>query len=155
MITKNDKRINKLFEELVPASGKAENLAGELVRAMARIGYRSFNDSDHIGVGYGKETCNPAARFLRSKGNKEIRELVDAIWGIENDRAYDAVLDQLTGAVADYVEGNPALRELPTEDMWDFRDPDEDVDDWEDEEEEEEEEAWDEDDEDDEDGYWG
>ena len=34
-MTKNEDRTNKLFEELVPASGKAENLAGELVRAMA------------------------------------------------------------------------------------------------------------------------
>lgn len=144
MITKNDERINKLFEELVPASGKAENLAGELTRAMARIGYRCFNDGDHIGVGYGKETCNPAARFLRTKGNKEIRELVDAIWGIENDRAYDAILDQLTGAVADYIEGTPALREMPTEDMWDFQDAEEDVDDsWD---EEEEDDCWEEDD---------
>ena len=128
MITKNDERINKLFEELVPASGKAENLAGELTRAMARIGYRCFNDGDHIGVGYGKETCNPAARFLRAKGNKEI-------------------LDQLTGAVADYIEGTPALREMPTEDMWDFQDAEEDVDDsWDEEEEDcwEEEDDWDE-----------
>ena len=148
-MTKNEKRIDKLFEELVPASGKAESLAGELVRAISRIGYRNYNDGDHVGVGYGKETCNPAARFLQAKGTKEIRELVDALWGIENDTAYDAVLEVLTKAVADYVEGNPALRELPTDDMWDFRDPDEDVDDWEDEEDEEE--AWGED----EDGYWG
>ena len=131
-MTKNDERINNLFEDLVPGSGKADNLAGELVRAMARIGYRNFNDGDHNGVDYGKETCNPAARFLRSKGNKEIRELVDAIWGIENDTAYDAVLEKLTGG-----------------------DPDEDVDDWEDEDDEE---AWGEEDGDedeDEDGYWG
>lgn len=39
-MTKNHERINELFEELVPGSGKAESLAGELVRAMARIGYR-------------------------------------------------------------------------------------------------------------------
>ena len=147
-MTKNDERINKLFEELVPASGKAESLAGELVRAMARIGYRNYNDGDHVGVGYGKETCNPAARFLIKKGNKEIGDLAAAIWGIENDTAYDKLVDLLAGAVADYVEGTPELRKTPTEDMMSFRDPDEDVDDsW-----DEEEEAWeDEDDEDD----WG
>ena len=39
-MTKNEERINKLFEELVPFEGKAESLAGELVRAMSRIGYR-------------------------------------------------------------------------------------------------------------------
>lgn len=28
---------------------------------MNRISYRNWNDGDHIGVGYGRETCNPAA----------------------------------------------------------------------------------------------
>ena len=69
-MTKNHERINQLFEELVPASGKAESLAGELVRAMARIGYRWYNDGDQVGIGYGRETCNPAARFLIHKGTK-------------------------------------------------------------------------------------
>lgn len=130
-------------------SGKAESLAGELVRAMARIGYRNYNDGDHVGIGYGKETCNPAARFLIKKGNKEIGGLAAAIWGIENDTAYDKLVDILAGAVADYVEENPKLRDTPTEDMWSFRDPDEDVDDsWdEDEKEWEDEDDWDEEDE--------
>lgn len=65
-MTKNENRINKLFEELVPTSGKADSLAGELVRATARIGYRFFNDGDMVNQGYGKETCNPAARFPRA-----------------------------------------------------------------------------------------
>ena len=28
---------------------------------MSRIGYRFYNDGDQLGIGYGKETCNPAA----------------------------------------------------------------------------------------------
>ena len=60
-MTKNEERINKLFKELVPETGKADSLAGELVRAMSRIGYRFYNDGDQLGIGYGKETCNPAA----------------------------------------------------------------------------------------------
>ena len=63
-MTKNEERINKLFKELVPETGKADSLAGELVRAMSRIGYRFYNDGDQLGIGYGKETCNPAGRFL-------------------------------------------------------------------------------------------
>lgn len=54
---------------------------------------------------------------------------METIWGIENDRVYDAILDQLTGAVADYIEGTPVLREMPIEDMRDFQDTEEDVDD--------------------------
>ena len=45
-MTKNEDRINKLFKELVPDTGKADSLAGELVRAMSRIGYRFYNDGD-------------------------------------------------------------------------------------------------------------
>ena len=140
-MTKNDERLNTLFEELVPASGKADSLAGELVRAASRIGYRFFNDGDQLGIGYGKETCNPAGRFLIKKAPKEIADLVAGLWGMYSEAGYEAVLDILVGKVADYIEANPELRKQPTEDMWDFRDKDEDVDDsWEDEEEEYEEE---------------
>ena len=147
-MTKNEERINKLFEELVPASGKAESLAGELIRAMSRIAYRFYNDGDQVGMGYGKETCNPAARFLMAKGNKRVSSLATAIWGIYDESAYEDLLDILAGAVADYVEQPPDLRATPTEDMWSYR-TDEDVDDdWEDEEDDYEEEDYDEDEED-------
>lgn len=137
-MTKNHERINELFEELVPASGKAESLAGELVRAMARIGYRWYNDGDQVGIGYGRETCNPAARFLEEKGNKEIKELAASIWQIYSETAYEKLIDLLAGAVADYVEQTSELRNMPTDDMWDYYDKDEDEDednDWDEEEE--------------------
>ena len=126
---KNEERISKLFDELVPMSGKADSLAGELVRAISRIGYRFFNDGDLVNLGYGKETCNPAARFLIAKGNHEISDLTVALWEIVSEDAYEKVLDTLEGAVADYVEQNPDLRKQPTEDMWSFRDAEEDQDD--------------------------
>ncbi len=114
---------------------------------MGRIAYRFYNDGDQVGIGYGKETCNPAARFLIHKGNKEVSDLAAAIWGLHSEEAYEKLLDLLAGAVADYVEGHPELRALPTIDMWDLRDKYEDVDDWEDEEDEWEED-WEEDGED-------
>ena len=128
-MTKNENRINKLFEELVPTSGKADSLAGELVRATARIGYRFFNDGDMVNQGYGKETCNPAARFLIAKGNAEISSLTVALWEIFSEDAYEKVLDTLEGAVADYIKQNPDLHSQPTKDMWDYRDMAEDWDD--------------------------
>ena len=142
MITLNEERVNTLFEELVPGSGKADSLAGEIVRATTRIGYRFYNDGDQIGIGYGKETCNPAARFLIKKAPKEIGDLAAALWGMFSEAGYEAVLDVLTGKVADYIESHPELRDQPTDDMWDYRDPDEDVDDWEEEEDEWEEEEY-------------
>jgi len=147
-MTKNEERINKLFKELVPETGKADSLAGELVRAMSRIGYRFYNDGDQLGIGYGKETCNPPARFLIAKGNHEIADLTVALWEIFSEDAYEKVLDTLEGAVADYIEQNPDLRNQPTKDMWDFKDEQEDRDDsW----MEEEEDGWDEEDYDEED----
>lgn len=135
-MTTNQDKINALFEELVPASGKADSLAGELVRATSRIGYRFYNDGDQLGVGYGKETCNPAGRFLIKKAPKEIGDLVAALWGMYSEDGYEAVLDVLVGKVADYVDANPDLRSQPTEDMFDFYDKYEDVDDsWEEDEE--------------------
>lgn len=147
-MTKNEERVDKLFDKLVPKSGKAESLAGELVRAMCRIGYRFNNDGDQVGIGYGKETCNPAARFLMAKGNKRVSSLATAIWGIYDESAYEDLLDILAGAVADYVEQTPDLRNTPTEDMLSYRTNEDVDDDWEDEEEGYEEEDYDEDEED-------
>jgi hypothetical protein len=134
-MTENMDRINALFNELVPGAGKAESLAGELIRATARIGYRFFNDGDQIGIGYGKETCNPAWRFLRANGDRDISLFADKMYGLYSETAYEKNLDILCGMVADYVESTPELRQTPTDDMWDYRDEDEDVDDWEEEEE--------------------
>lgn len=128
-MTKNEERLSKLFDELVPDMGKAENLAGELVRAINRIGYRFCNDGDMVNIAYGKKTCNAPARFLIAKGNHEIADLTVALWEIFSEDAYEKVLDTLEGAVADYIEQNPDLRNQPTEDMWSFKDEDEDQDD--------------------------
>lgn len=143
MTEKNNERLSKLFEELVPTSGKADSLAGEIVRAVSRIGYRFFNDGDRLGIGYGKETCNPAGRFLIRKAPKEIADLVAGLWGMASEDGYEAVLDILVGKAADYIEANPDLRKQPTEDMWDFYDKDEDVDDsWNEEDEKDGYEDW-------------
>ena len=96
-MTKNEERLSKLFKELVPDMGKAESLAGELVRAINRIGYRFCNDGDMVNIAYGKETCNPPARFLIAKGNHEIADLTVALWGIFSEDAYEKVLDTLEG----------------------------------------------------------
>lgn len=123
-------QVNTLFEELVPASGKAESMAGEIVRATARIGYRFFNDGDHVGIGYGKETCNPAARFLIRYAGRVIGDLVAKMWGLADEGVYESILDnELIPAVVSYIEKNPALRAVPSVDMWSCYDKDEDVDD--------------------------
>ena len=130
--------INVLFDELVPSSGKAASKAGEIIRAFCRIHYRWWNDGDQIGIGYGKETCNPAARFLKMNTNKVIANKIDAMWGayaVRNEW-YDDCIERLGKAILEYIEKNPGLKSVETDDMFDYRDVDEDVyDSWEDEDE--------------------
>ena len=137
-------RINALFHELVPASGPAETVAGEIIRAICRIGYRWVNDGDQLGIGYGKQTCNPAGRYLGKTCSDEIEKQIwdlmyDPIYDDSYDGAYDKALKKLEEEIIDYLDEHPELKTKEnTEDMWDCRDEHEDRDD-----------------EEDEDDYWG
>lgn len=131
-----DKELNKLFDELVPATGKADTKAGEIIRAMARVEYRYFNDGDIFGRGYGKQTVNPAGRYLCDK----LPEIADTLWGLYgcwSDDEYEKGLLNVVNYAIDYVLAHPELKEEPNdEDFFDWRDEDEDVDDTDEEEEE-------------------
>ena len=140
-MTYEEKRINDYFEKYVPGNGKADTLLGELVRAISRIGYRNYNDGDHIGVGYGRETCSPAARFIVAKVPEHIGSLVYEAWGIEDDDAYDRALQKLEAELLVWIDENEQeLKQTAnSEDMWDYA-TEEDVDEYD--EEEEYEEVW-------------
>ena len=135
-----EKRMGELFSELVPDSGKAESKAGEIIRATSRIGYRWFNDGDMVNRGYGKETCNAAARFLMNNCNHSIEQVLSLMGrdGYISDEDYSDLLEELCEEVILFVDENPSLREVETEDMYDWFNEDEDRDDSYDEEDEEE-----------------
>ena len=122
-------KMDVLFKELVPISGKCDSLAGEIIRAASRIGYRFFNDGDQLGIGYGKETCNAAGRFLIKRTNERIADIVSDMFGLYSEEKYENKLNDLLAAVVEHVEGNPDLRQTETEDMFDYFDKCEDVDD--------------------------
>lgn len=140
--TENDSEI--LFDALVPGSGHADTLGGELLRAAERIAYRYYNDGDMAGEGYGRETVNPAVRYMKFA----VRPRTSQLYGIVNDfyrfidygcnvndKKYELmVMDLLKYTVIHIVENK--LWDVPNQDdMHDFRDPDADVDrrnDWED-----------------------
>ena len=129
-MTETENRLSQLFDELVPMSGKADTIAGEIVRAICRIGYRSYNDGDHIGVGYGKETCNPAARYLMARTNEEIAAIIYDMWGQTSDYHYEKQLADLENKVLGFIESHPWLKvKSNPEDMLSFRDKELDVDD--------------------------
>ena len=39
-------KISTLFDELVPVSGKADTVTGEIIRAISRIVYRNYDDGE-------------------------------------------------------------------------------------------------------------
>ena len=114
-------KLNELFEELVPSAGPAETKAGELVRAVSRIGYRFYNDGDKIGVGYGNETCNSAARFITTVyDGEDFAATVAGMWGLTSDRFYEAGLYLLVEQVVKFLEAHPELKEQENEDDFPF-----------------------------------
>lgn len=135
----------ELFEELVPASGNAPTLAGEILRAVNRIEYRYWNDGDIAGIGYGRETVNPAVRFLNAMTEgaekcpfkvrvAKFKKYVDLGYsGL--DSGYEAATKALTKSAIEYIANNKLWEQSNEEDMWDYKDDEYDVDnDWEDEE---------------------
>lgn len=129
MTTSVEDRINALFEELVPCVGPAESVAGEIIRAISHIGYRCANDGDHIGVGYGNETCNPAGRYLMAKTNERIENDVSSLWGVYDDDEYNTLLANLEKSIVEFIESNPELKSTPnTDNLWNYRNVEEDVD---------------------------
>lgn len=128
-------RLDELFDELVPSSGKAGSMAGELVRAVSRIAYRYYNDGDMLDVGYGRETCNPAGRFLSMHGDENIRRNIDRLGKHVSEERYEVLLQGLIRAAVDYIEAHPELKNEETEDMFKYFDPKRDFDDEDDEDE--------------------
>ena len=67
-------------------------------------------------------------------------KIIDDMWGMESDRLYDAAMEILLESVLNYLDNHPELKTKEnTEDMFDYRNADEDVDDsW----DEEEDDPW-------------
>ena len=124
---------SKLYSKLVPMEGPASSKAGELLRAVNKIGCRFWNDGDMIGFQYGNETCNPAARFILEEfGNTPMSLLVSSLWKIAGRSSYENVLCSLVEETLRYIEDNPEL--VTEENEWDYLDFAEDSDrEWEEE----------------------
>lgn len=123
-------RLSKLFNKLVPASGAAETVEGEMVRAIMRVWYRYFNDGDYFFRGYGKETAGPSVNWLKTQTPKDVRKQISAALnaarsgaGKDNNpdefKETDMYLDGLVKAaevIVDYVEGKKGQYEKNTAD---------------------------------------
>ena len=112
MSTVNEEKLESLFETYVPARGKADTVTGEIVRAVERIIYRKWNDGDRIGVDYGNETCNSAARYLISICDDNVKKTINMMWGEYDDSFYDFCIEQLEEAVLKFLESHPECNEM-------------------------------------------
>ena len=130
---KEDKKLT--FEELsdkyVPSIGKADTKGGELVRAVDRIIYRFYNDGDIAGVGYGKETVNPAVRFLAAQNDENLQDFAKELFEVKTNYRYGCILKELKEFITDYVQAPNLnlLNEPNTEDYQQDYKTEEDIDD--------------------------
>lgn len=101
----------EMERRLMPGSGKADTVAGEIIRAADRIWYRWYNDGDKINVGYGKETCNGTARYL-----EKIRgaEFPAEVWnGSLGEDAYTKFTEDLVAEMYAFIKARPELEATP------------------------------------------
>lgn len=126
-MTKNQCELEKMFDEYYPRNGGWVSLAAEILNAAMEISFNAYKYGDMIGVGYGRETCNPSARFLMSNTTEEIANLIIAIWGLENGGAYCALFNVIIGKVIEYVKEHPEIRDMGTEGIMSCKDPIEDT----------------------------
>lgn len=87
--------VDEMFDELVPESGKADTVAGEIFRAMNRIGYRYYNDGDYFYDGYGLETVAPSMQYI-----------LDIIERYGSKEDYDKALDIVEQTTNRILENN-------------------------------------------------
>ena len=98
-------------KRLMPPSGKAETVAGEIIRAADRIHYRWWNDGDKINVGYGKETCNGTARYLEKIRGSEFP--VEVWNGSLGEDAYTEFTEKLIAEMYAFIKAHPELETTP------------------------------------------
>ena len=122
-----DGNIDSWTKEYMENSGNSTTLGGEILRAFNRIDYRYYNDGDMIGRGYGKETVNPAARFLVEKcvGWTEVGNLEDMLNGEsdinKSDDYYNEWLEDLKYSLEDYLRNHEEFFHTPNkDDMLDY-----------------------------------
>jgi hypothetical protein len=113
--------------KLMPGSGRADTVAGEMIRAVSRLGYDFYNN------GMGNNTSG-AANFLREKGALDPKTY-ETIYeytrgqlyrGRYNGDSLQLAIERATDMTVEMITRNPVLITMSnTEDMFDFEDAEE------------------------------
>ena len=142
---KEDKQWQSWENDYMPPSGKADTLAGEIIRAMDRIVYRWYNDGDTVDE-YGGSEYNhcKGANFFLMEHVPGFETLESKTLGFFSDNEYEDEVCKRLKFVYNYLSNHPEVFETEnTEDFLDlspfepYNDEDEDEDDgfWNDDEE--------------------
>jgi len=107
---------------LVPSSGKADTLEGEILRAYNRLAYRFYNDGDIYFMDYGEETCGSSYNFLK-KHAQEIPGLKNELAKLRttNEKKYEAVLENLGDIIIKFLYKKTQSKEELTPNTEDSR----------------------------------
>lgn len=99
--------LDVLFDALVPQSGPADTVAGELVRAMMRILHRDYNDGDLFYEGYGIETCGSSVAYIIDVIGDQLIDTFEkiALRQLQDD-SYTQALKEVTKAVVKAILNN-------------------------------------------------
>lgn len=108
-LSKADDKLELLFDKLVPSSGKADSVAGEMVRAMMRILYRDYNDGDVFYEGYGLETCGSSAEFLMGSEADLTDDFKAIVEDQLTDEAYTEAITAISNKLVEFIINNPYL----------------------------------------------
>ncbi len=109
--------INTLFELIVPSSGMASTVAGEIVRATMRILYRYYNDGDR----YNAEDCINSYNYLCYISDEYCTDSESCIRGTlensDNDPAdcYADYFQDFCYTVLCLLRDNPELLDMENE----------------------------------------
>ena len=122
-----EKRSDAYFEKLVPGSGNAGTVEGEMLRAINRIIYRWYNDGDWFFKGYGVETAAPPMAFLRDSNDiphdirVNLNRLEDeAVQNDGNEKEYERILNVMLEIILNYIDSKKGEYTKSDVDMWDF-----------------------------------
>ena len=120
-----DNKLQAYFDKLVPTSGNSQFLEGEMLRAINRIIYRSYNDGDYFYQGYGAQTVGPAMAFLTNHREIPIeirRQIIDiereAVGSV--DKNYEDYLYQIAEIILDYLNSKNGECTPSTADLFDY-----------------------------------
>lgn len=144
----DDKIFSEWTNKYVPACGKADTLAGEIIRAINHLVYRYYNDGDTVYKYYGSvynysKACD---NFLceHVPGYETLRGFSEDVFGYQVNKRLKFIVDFLSNNVEYFSKPNneDCLDNAPYEDWeeedWDW---DDEFEDW-----EEEDLVWDDDD---------